>query len=331
MSYAAAYALYNYRYADPTIGHSQYSNLRLIRAFERGLDPHSSEAGFILTHVDIVKHSPALIQGATRILDAIDNTSTGSPADREVVNQGFETILSAMSKIEAAMETMWTHSRPKDYNAYRVFIFGITNQSMFPDGVVYEGCNNNTNATDNKPVYFRGESGANDSLIPLLDHLLQIRMPANPLTAILTEFRAYRPRPHRLFLQHIATKATELGVAKYSLADPTTTILYLRALDHVRSFRWKHWLFAREYILRRSAHATATGGSPIVTWLPNQLFAVMDLMLDVYRENTSEMGDDDDGEFRGLKDMMERVREQRGKLEVEVERWCREREGVVKR
>jgi hypothetical protein len=33
----------------------------------------------------------------------------------------------------------------------------------------------------------------------------------------------------------------------------------------VRSFRWRHWLFAREYIIRRTAHPTATGGSPIVT------------------------------------------------------------------
>jgi hypothetical protein len=32
-------------------GLSEYSNLRLIRSFEKGLDPKSSEAGFILTHV----------------------------------------------------------------------------------------------------------------------------------------------------------------------------------------------------------------------------------------------------------------------------------------
>ena len=84
-----------------------------------------------------------------------------------------------MAKIEASMEAMWAHSRPADYASYRTFIFGITNQSMFPRGVVYQGHNNE------EPMSFRGESGANDSIIPLLDAPLEIPMPANPLTEIL--------------------------------------------------------------------------------------------------------------------------------------------------
>lgn len=51
MEYAGSYALYNYRLEDPSKG-LEYSNLRLIRAFEHGLDPSSSEAGFVLVHVD---------------------------------------------------------------------------------------------------------------------------------------------------------------------------------------------------------------------------------------------------------------------------------------
>ena len=316
MSYAAAYALYNYRYHDPAIGYSRYSNLRLIRAFEQGLDPRSSEAGFVLTHVDMVKQSPALIQGVTRILDKIEeSTRTPSFNNRDGVNQGFEILLNAMEKIEASMETMWSNSLPRDYNAYRTFIFGITSQSMFPNGVVYEGHN------DNKPLFFRGESGANDSMIPLLDHLLEIPMPANPLTAILKDFRSYRPLPHRQFLSFVMSKATELGVAAYCRADPTTAILYLRLLDHMRSFRWRHWLFAREYILKRSKHPTATGGSPIVTWLPNQLLAVMDLMVDVYERSGLSGGE----KHSGLEEMMENAKKQRIKLDKEVQKWCQER------
>ena len=34
-------------------------------------------------------------------------------------------------------------------------------------------------------------------------------------------------------------------------------------------------MFTREYILKKTSHPVATGGSPIVTWLPNQLQAVM--------------------------------------------------------
>ena len=52
---------------------------------------------------------------------------------------------------------MWRKSKPNDYNSFRTFIFGITKQSMFPQGVVYEG-------VSEEPMSFRGESGANDSM-----------------------------------------------------------------------------------------------------------------------------------------------------------------------
>lgn len=311
MSYAASYALFNYRFENPSIGTSAYSNLRLVRAFEYGLDPASSEAGFILTHVDMVKHSAGLIQGTVQLLDA-----TASRSDRSEVTSAFEILLETMQTIEASMETMWSHSKPKDYNSYRTFIFGITNQSMFPSGVVYEG------QYDNQPLFFRGESGANDSIIPLLDYLLQIPMPSNPLTDILKDFRSYRPKPHREFLAYVRQKAEELSVREYSCQDSETAVLYLRLLNHVRSFRWRHWLFAREYIIRRSSHPTATGGSPIVKWLPNQLFAVMDLMSKVWDglgiQGRAETTED-------ISEMMEMAQSQRETLAREVERWCQER------
>lgn len=53
---------------------------------------------------------------------------------------------------------MWKKSKPKDYTSFRTFIFGITKQSMFPHGVVYEG-------VSEEPMSFRGESGANDSMV----------------------------------------------------------------------------------------------------------------------------------------------------------------------
>ena len=311
MSYAAAYALYNYRFDNPAAGATEYSNLRMIRAFEKGLDPASSEAGFVLTHVDMVKYTAGLIKATTEVLNAVSCRSDKA----EIVN-AFETMLETMRHIEASMETMWANSLPKDYNTYRTFIFGITNQSMFPDGVVYEGVN------DDQPLSFRGESGANDSIIPLLDGLLQIPMPQNPLTHILKDFRSYRPKPHRDFLAYVRQRSEEIAVRDHCCSDVETTVLYLRLLDHVRSFRWRHWLFAREYIIRRSSHPTATGGSPIVTWLPNQLFAVMDLMSAVWHEIDDH---DKSGIPKFVFEMMDNVTDQRNKLQKEVEKWCQER------
>jgi indoleamine 2,3-dioxygenase len=52
---------------------------------------------------------------------------------------------------------MWNRSKPQGYTGFRTFIFGITSQSMFPNGVIYEGISE-------EPMSFRGESGANDSM-----------------------------------------------------------------------------------------------------------------------------------------------------------------------
>ena len=97
MEYAGSYALYNYRLEDPSLG-MEYSNLRLIRAFEHGLDPGSSEAGFVLVHVDMVKHSGELVEGAITVLEGC------AASDRERFDQGMESVVSALSKVNDVMD-----------------------------------------------------------------------------------------------------------------------------------------------------------------------------------------------------------------------------------
>ena len=70
MEYASSYALYNWRLEDPAKG-MEYANLRLVRAFEFGLDPKSSEAGFVLTHVDMVRFSGGLVRGEYAVFWAL--------------------------------------------------------------------------------------------------------------------------------------------------------------------------------------------------------------------------------------------------------------------
>jgi indoleamine 2,3-dioxygenase len=208
------------------------------------------------------------------------------------------------------LTAMWTRSKPTGYTSFRTFIFGIANQSMFPNGVVYEG-------VSEEPLSFRGESGANDSMIPLCDNLLQVHMPDTPLTAILQDFREYRPGNHRAFLEAVHAAASAGGVQSFALANPESASLHLRALDQVRDFRWRHWCFTREYILKHTAHPTATGGSPVVTWLPNQLQAVLTQMIAVATHCATE-------DARAT-DIMDVVRAQQNTLAKEVAKYCSER------
>ena len=328
MEYAGSYALFNYRLEDPAHG-LKYSNLRLIRAFEHGLDPESSEAGFVLVHIDMVQNSGPLVAGTMKCLESAAkiNSALGSPEVRTEFNEGLRSILEAMIKINSVMETMWGKSRPTEYTSFRTFIFGITSQSMFPNGVVYEGLNNN------EPMSFRGESGANDSMVPLMDNFLQVPMPETPLTEILKDFRQYRPSNHKSFLEFVKDRSIELDLRTYALglkgevsADEEDLLresrgLWLQILDQVRDFRWRHWCFAREYILKRTSHPTATGGSPIVTWLPNQLFAVLEDMVTINKIGQA------DGKGLGKKceDVMDAALRQRDTLHKEVDKYCAER------
>jgi hypothetical protein len=66
----------------------------------------------------------------------------------------------------------------------------------------------------------------------------------------------------------VRDSAQECGVREFAKQDSVSAALYLQALDQVRDFRWRHWCFTREYILKHTSHPTATGGSPIVTVSP---------------------------------------------------------------
>merc|ERR1712196_266655 len=72
-----------------------------------------------------------------------------------------------------------------------------------------------------------------------------------------------------------------VGVLAFAKEDATSSTLYMQNVDMVREFRQRHWNFTKEYIIKYSDHAVGTGGSPIVTWLPNQLAAVMKIITDV--------------------------------------------------
>ncbi|KAF7297661.1 Indoleamine 2 3-dioxygenase family protein [Mycena kentingensis (nom. inval.)] len=303
MEYAGSYALYNYQLADPSKG-LEYTNLRLIRAFEHGLDPASSEAGFVLVHVDMVRNSGPLIAGVMTALNAC------AANDRPAFLDGLDAIVRSMEVVNEVMNKMWGKSKAGDYTSFRTFIFGITSQSMFPNGVVYEG-------VSDAPLSFRGESGANDSIIPLCDNFCQVEMPQTPLTDILKDFRAYRPGNHREFLEFVQRRSADIGLKEFALASKESAAAFLKILNQVRDFRWRHWCFTREYILKTTKHPTATGGSPIVTWLPNQLIAVMEQMIRIW--------EDAERDLDGCEEIMAHTIAQRDTLKKEVEKYVKER------
>lgn len=128
---------------------------------------------------------------------------------------------------------------------------------------------------------WRGESGANDSIISTLDNLcpLTARLPQNPLTEVLRDFRRHRPAGYAAYIAQLEQSAAAANAQLQALeACPSE---YMRTLDHIRAFRTLHWNFVNRYILqyshppcnyRRKSHPHLT--------LPNQLCAVLEMIIE---------------------------------------------------
>jgi len=104
MEYAGSYALYNYRLLDPALGLT-YDNIAPIRAFENGLDRTSSEAGFVLTHVDMVKESPELVAGAMNTLKGAEHYL--AYGDKQLFKDGLKGVVNSLTRINRVLESLF--------------------------------------------------------------------------------------------------------------------------------------------------------------------------------------------------------------------------------
>lgn len=265
IDYHYSYSLGNYVKIDKSKGY-EWENLAMAAKFS-GMD---DERGFIMLHVDINQHSPELVGS---ILDYLKSDEDKS------VNLSLSKCLSSMKKINERRQIMWQASRWKHYNDFRVFIMGIKgNDEIFGDGVIYEG-------VSDKPVQYRGQTGAQDNIIPTADIFTGVigYYPTNDLTKYLLDLRSYRPKCIQNFLSDIKSEMGDnrlFNNLKESKNEKGFCLL-LQILDEIYYFRNGHWQFVQKYIMANTKYAKATGGTPIISWIPNQITAVLNYMSDV--------------------------------------------------
>ena len=265
IDYHYSYSLGNYVKIDKSKGY-EWENLAMAAKFS-GMD---DERGFIMLHVDINQHSPELVGS---ILDYLKSDEDKS------VNQSLSKCLSAMKKINERRQIMWQASRWKHYNDFRVFIMGIKgNDEIFGDGVIYEG-------VSDEPIQYRGQTGAQDNIIPTADIFTGVigYYPTNDLTKYLLDLRSYRPKCIQNFLSDIKSEMGDnrlFNNLKESKNEKGFCLL-LQILDEIYYFRNGHWQFVQKYIMANTKYAKATGGTPIISWIPNQITAVLNYMSDV--------------------------------------------------
>jgi indoleamine 2,3-dioxygenase len=213
LSYAS-YALDNWRRLDPNAP-IELGNIVLLQNFLAGLD----EEWFILIHVDIEAKAARAIR---QIPTAIRAAESGD----------LPTLTDALREVAAALEAMYAvlARMPEAcdpyiyYHRVRPYIHGWKNNPALPNGVIYEG----VEAYGGQPQQFRGETGAQSSIIPTLDGLLGIQHADDPLKTYLMEMRLYMPPAHRRFLEAVEARSRVREVVRASGDPPPRRLQRLR-------------------------------------------------------------------------------------------------------
>jgi indoleamine 2,3-dioxygenase len=256
LSYAS-YALDNWRRFDPR-GPLTTDNLAILQNFLGGQD----EDWFILIHVEI----EALAAKALRA--ALPAAAAARAGDASALTARLEEVASAVERMLASLRRMPERCDPHIYfHRVRPFIHGWKNHPALPSGVVYLG------GESSAPQQLRGETGAQSTIVPVLDALLGVAHAPDPLRAYLDEMRAYMPPGHRAFLAQVEGEGGVRGAVREQRgAHPELAEVYDACLRWLEAFRSLHLEYAASYIHAQAGRGAnpsdvGTGGTPFMRYL----------------------------------------------------------------
>ena len=118
--------------------------------------------------------------------------------------------------------------------------------------MVYEG-------VEAAPLDFRGETGAQSSIMPTLVALMKIPHRRSELTDHLADMQNFMPAAHRNLIAEVLRLPPPRPLAD---KEPFNDVL-----EAMATFRETHLGFAHEYINKRVSDPRGTGGTPYMQWL----------------------------------------------------------------
>ncbi len=208
---------------------------------------NKDESWFILIHADI----------EARAADALNGVQAAAHAAGEDDAAGVEAGLGAT--IDSLRQMMATFRRMPEgcdsdvyYFKVRPYIFGFND-------VVYEGVFNN------EPQTYRGQTGAQSSIVPALVAALGLKHEKSTLTHHLEIMQDYMPRPHREFIARMKRSGIRPFVAEAGIASLNE--VYNESLRQLLAFRQQHYAYATRYIFEKVENPIGTGGTVFMDWL----------------------------------------------------------------
>lgn len=257
LSYSS-YALHNYFRFDPS-REIECGNLGLIQNFLGGID----EEWFILIHVEIERKAGPAMAALHSCLDAAE---AGEAEQLEAL----------LTQVEASIRSMHATLRRMPewcdpyvyYHRVRPYIHGWKNHPDVPEGVIYEG----VDAYSGRPQQFRGETGAQSSIVPALDAMLGVTHREDMLSLYLQEMRSYMPPAHRGFIESLERRAPARAFVQRT-GTRALTSAFNACTAALEDFRSLHLEYAAKYIFHqaqtdaKNPHAVGTGGTPFMEYL----------------------------------------------------------------
>lgn len=263
LSYAS-YALYNWRRLDAQRPIA-LGNIALLQNFLGGID----EEWFVLVHVEIEAKA---VEGLLAILAAQQYVHEMNASKLILCLQKMQHALHNMCEV---LDRMPEHCDPYIYyRRVRPYLYGWKNNPVLPEGLIYEG----VKPYNNQPQKFKGETGAQSSIVPVFDAILGIEHEENALKAHLMEMRDYMPPNHLAFLTHIEQQGSIRGYVKqHHDKYPELKEYYNGCITLLGRFRQTHVKYAAQYIQQQSQTSKAnsteigTGGTPFMSYLRHHL------------------------------------------------------------
>ena len=243
------YALYNWKRFRKD-GPIALGNLDTIQNFVHLYDEH----WFILVHVEIEAIASRILDAIARVQIALGASDSGG------IDPALSQIADAIRDQITVLRRIPEHMDPAlYYKTFRPYI-------RFFEDVSYEGIEQAPDDDDfggrtSAPPHmnFRGETGAQSSIMPTMVAFMKIPHRRSMLTDHLVDMRNYMPPEHRSCIEAVEAMPSIRGLA----AKET----YNAILDAMAEFRTIHYGWAQEYINRRTDDPRGTGGTPYMQWL----------------------------------------------------------------
>ena len=234
------YALYNWRRfrKDEPIA---LGNIDTIQNFVHMYDEH----WFILVHVEIEAISADILRAIAAIKRRLEQDPEANlEAELNAIEGAVRRQVNVLRRIPEQMDPALY------YKTFRPYI-------RFFEHVTYEG------AEHQAPLTFRGETGAQSSVMPTLIALMKIPHQKSELTEHLNDMRNYIPTPHRALIREVEAMP---DIRRAAHKDAFNGVL-----DAMAAFRQIHYGWAEDYINRWTDDPRGTGGTPYMRWLQQML------------------------------------------------------------